>query len=183
MNSVELIGRLVADPKIMIARDTQKKIAKFSLAVKRVEKNGDDVDFINCFTIGKNAENVEKYLKKGSQIGATGQIRTGKYKKNNETRYSFEIFLEKIYFIFNEKNSKVEQNLNSFESKNVSYSPLTDEFCNKSEQQKNFFETENESYQTLTDDFYHKNDAKSDDYLNEFNQFDGIDLSSDDLPF
>ena len=44
MNSVELIGRLVADPKIIIARDTQKKIAKFSLAVKRVEKNGDDVE-------------------------------------------------------------------------------------------------------------------------------------------
>ena len=73
--------------------------------------------------------------------------------------------------------------MNGFESKNVSYSSLTDKFCNKSEQQKNSFELKNESYQALTDDFYHKSDAKSDDYLNEFNQFDGIDLSSDDLPF
>ena len=105
MNSVNLIGRLVADPQVLITRE-DKKIAKFSLAVKRIDRNNaNEVDFINCFTVGKNAENVEKYLKKGSQIGATGQIRTGKYQKNNETRYSFEIFLEKIYFI-SQKNYK-----------------------------------------------------------------------------
>ena len=136
MNSVNLIGRLVADPQVLMTRD-DKKIAKFSLAVKRIDRyNANEVDFINCFTIGKNAENVEKFLRKGSQVGATGQIRTSKYMKNNETRYSFEIFLEKIYFISQKKESM-----------------------------------------TI------KNEVKNDEYFNEFEQYDGIDLSSDDLPF
>ena len=177
MNSVNLIGRLVADPQVLITRD-DKKIAKFSLAVKRIDRNNaNEVDFINCFTVGKNAENVEKYLRKGSQVGATGQIRTNKYQKNNETRYSFEIFLEKIYFISqkneekklkNEKNNSgnnweiiEEENLNNFNQKN---------FRN---------EQKNRNSESVNNNF----NQNEDEYFNEFEQYGGIDLSSDDLPF
>ena len=178
MNSVNLIGRLTADPKIFITKDTGMKMAKFSIAINRIEKNVNEVDFINCFTIGKNAENVEKFLRKGSQIGASGQIRTGKYTKNSETRYSFEIFLEKIYFISTKNESMTTKN-ESMTTKNDLYKSKSELGNNWEIKNSNNFEQKNYRSEQNSNDFNQNND----EYFNEFNQYDGIDLSSDDLPF
>jgi single-strand DNA-binding protein len=65
VNIVILSGRLTADPDIrMGTNDT--KIARYILAVeRRVKKNMErKSDFITCVSLGKNAEFVEKYLKK-----------------------------------------------------------------------------------------------------------------------
>ena len=178
MNSVNLIGRLVADPQVLITRD-DKKIAKFSLAVKRIDRNNaNEVDFINCFTVGKNAENVEKYLKKGSQVGATGQIRTNKYQKNNETRYSFEIFLEKIYFISQKNEEKNLKNDKNYSGNN--WEIIEEEKNLNNFNQKNFRnEQKNKNFESVNNNF----NQNEDEYFNDFEQYDGIDLSSDDLPF
>ena len=65
MNKVILVGRLTRDPEIRAAGTTT--VAKFSLAVdRRFKREGEpDADFFNCTAFGKQAEFVERYLRRG----------------------------------------------------------------------------------------------------------------------
>ena len=83
-----LTGRLTADPKI---NGTDKKTARFTLAVKRNYKNKEgkyDSDFISCVALQSAlVENiVEPYLKQGTLITVTGRIVTGNYTKQDGTK-------------------------------------------------------------------------------------------------
>ena len=67
-NVVVLSGRLTADPEIrMGTNDT--KIARYTLAVDREKRKNTErkADFIPCVALGKNAEFVEKFLKKRNE--------------------------------------------------------------------------------------------------------------------
>lgn len=75
-NVVVLSGRLTADPEIrMGTNDT--KIARYTLAVDREKRKNTErkADFIPCVALGKNAEFVEKFLKKGMKINIRGKCR------------------------------------------------------------------------------------------------------------
>jgi len=92
MNSVTLIGRMVADPEVF---DGTSKAGKeytrttFTLAVNR---EGSEADFIRCVAFGKVASSIGKFMKKGSQIGIQGSIRTGKYtNKEGRTVNTFDV--------------------------------------------------------------------------------------------
>ena len=65
MNKVILIGRLTRDPEIRTAQDGLT-IARYSLAIDRQTKEK-QADFFRCVAFGKNAEFVERYLKKGAK--------------------------------------------------------------------------------------------------------------------
>lgn len=96
MNSVNLTGRLVADPEIRVTQD-QSRIAKIRLAVNR---NSQNTDFINCTGYEKTAELLEKYFHKGDRIGITGSIRSNSYKnKEGKTMSSVEVWIDRLDFI------------------------------------------------------------------------------------
>lgn len=80
MNKVILMGRLTKAPEIKYLQNDNKTVmARYTLAVDR--RYGKDrerkADFISCVTFGKNAEFAESYLKKGTKIVISGNIRTG----------------------------------------------------------------------------------------------------------
>ena len=83
MNSVALLGRLTADPKITYTQAPESRaIARYTLAVDRMRTGPDgkkEADFINCVAFRNVAEFAEKYLHKGSKIAVTGSIQTGSY--------------------------------------------------------------------------------------------------------
>ena len=89
MNKTILMGRLTRDPEVRYSQtDRNMAIAKFSLAVdRRFKKQGDETtaDFFNCTAFGKQAEFVEKYLKKGIKVVVTGRIQNDNY-TNKEGR-------------------------------------------------------------------------------------------------
>ena len=94
MNSVQIIGRLSADPDI---RTTQggKSVANFSLAVKRIGK--DQPDWIDCVAWSNSAEILRKYAKQGDQIGSTGHLQTRTYQdKNGNNRKVTEVIAEAV---------------------------------------------------------------------------------------
>ena len=63
-------------------------VLSFTLAVNRRKKD-DPADFISCKAFGKTAETMANYLRKGSLIGVTGRIQTGKYdNKEGRTIYT-----------------------------------------------------------------------------------------------
>lgn len=105
MNKVIMMGRLARDPEVRYST-SGKTVAKFSLAVNRRFKqdNGPDTDFFNCTTFGKQAEFVEKYLKKGTKIVVSGRIQNDNYTdKNGNQVYSTQIMVEEIEFAESKK--------------------------------------------------------------------------------
>ena len=66
MNSVVLMGRLTRDPEVRYSQGEKPvAYARYTCAVdRRFKREGQpEADFINCVTIGKDAEFVEKYFR------------------------------------------------------------------------------------------------------------------------
>ena len=90
MNRVILMGRLTRDPEVRYSQgENATAIARYTLAVdRRFNRNGDDnnTDFIGCVAFGRQAEFVEKYLRKGVKMLVTGRIQTGSYEGQDGKR-------------------------------------------------------------------------------------------------
>ena len=101
INQVVLIGRLVRDVELR-KTESGKSTVTFSLAVNRMKagESGKDVDFITCVAWNKTAENMEKYLKKGSLIGVEGRIQSRTYKNKQGSTVSVnEVLVNQIHFL------------------------------------------------------------------------------------
>lgn len=112
MNRVCLVGRITSKPEL---RYTTSNIAvtRFSLAVNRTySKEGEQkADFINIQAWRKQAENVCKYLDKGSLVSIEGRIQTGSYEKEDGIKnYTFEVLAESVQFLESKKNAQKNEN-------------------------------------------------------------------------
>ena len=90
VNKVILIGNLGKDPDV---RTTQNgsQVAKFSLATSEKYKNEEKTQWHNITCFGKQAETVQKYLKKGSKIFVDGKLDYQQYEQDGQTKYRTEI--------------------------------------------------------------------------------------------
>lgn len=113
MNRVELIGRLTRDPEL---RYTSNNLAncRFSLAVNRTfqSQSGEQgTDFINIVVWNKQAENVKKYITKGSLVAVTGRIQTGSYEKDGRTIYTTDVVADNVQFLETKAQSASRDNV------------------------------------------------------------------------
>lgn len=95
MNSVNLIGRIVNDLELKHTPNG-KAVLNFSIAVKR---DKDTTDFLDLVAWGTVAENISRYLNKGSQIGVDGSLQTRMYEYNGQKRKTTEVKVDKFDFI------------------------------------------------------------------------------------
>ncbi|MCI2898675.1 single-stranded DNA-binding protein [Staphylococcus hominis] len=109
INRVILVGRLTKDPEY---RQTPSgvSVATFTLAVNRSFTNSQgerEADFINVVVFRKQAENVNKYLSKGSLAGVDGRIQSRSY-ENNEGRRVFvtEVVADNVQFLEPKNNNQ-----------------------------------------------------------------------------
>ncbi|MCD8077996.1 MAG: single-stranded DNA-binding protein [Lachnospiraceae bacterium] len=103
MNKIILMGRLTRDPEIRYSSgENALAIARFSIAVDRRFRRGGDqaeTDFFNCTAFGKQAEFVEKYLKKGTKILLSGRVQNDNYtNREGQKVYSVQVIAEEIEF-------------------------------------------------------------------------------------
>lgn len=113
MNKVILIGRLTRDPEIRTAQDGLT-IARYSLAIDRQTKEK-QADFFRCVTFGKNAEFVERYLKKGTKVAVTGRLQSGSYTDRDGRKvYTVEVVTENHEFV--ESKAEAERNEQQIET-------------------------------------------------------------------
>ena len=101
MNSVILIGRLCRDPELSYTT-TGTAICKFTLAVDRPTRAGEDktADFIRITVFNAQAENSNRYLKKGSKCAVNGRIQTGSYKdRDGKTVSTFDVIANNVEFL------------------------------------------------------------------------------------
>lgn len=100
-NSVRLIGHLGQDPEVK-SFSNGKKLAKFSLAINESYKNNEgekvtDTQWHNVVVWGKQAEIVEKILKKGSEVAIEGKLNNNSYTdKDGIKRYTTEIVMNEF---------------------------------------------------------------------------------------
>ena len=108
MNRVELVGRLTKDPEL---RYTSSNIAsvRFTLAVNRTfqNQNGErETDFISCVAWRNQAENMKKYVTKGSLISVEGRIQTGSYDKDGQKVYTTDVVADSVQFLESKSQSQ-----------------------------------------------------------------------------
>lgn len=90
-------GNLTADVELKnVAND--KVVANFSVAVAR--PHSEETDFFNVEVWGKQAENCDRYLKKGSKVLVVGYIKTRSYEdKDGIKRKVWEVNAEQVEFL------------------------------------------------------------------------------------
>ncbi|MCI2773444.1 single-stranded DNA-binding protein [Staphylococcus petrasii] len=116
INRVILVGRLTKDPEY---RQTPSgvAVATFTLAVNRTfkNKNGErEADFINVVVFRQQAENVNKYLSKGSLAGVDGRIQSRSYEnKEGQRVFVTEVVADSVQFMdskgSNQQNNQSQQ--------------------------------------------------------------------------
>jgi single-strand DNA-binding protein len=95
MNSINLVGRLTADPEL---KQTQsgKSVCSFTLAVSRPRVK-DTTDFINCVVWNQSAEYLTNYGRKGNLVAVTGVLTSRKYDdKDGNHRTAFEVVCDSV---------------------------------------------------------------------------------------
>ena len=176
INQVVLVGRLTRDPEL---RHTQSNIAnlRFTVAVNRqfTNQQGErQADFINCVAWRAQAENMARFLKKGSLIGLTGRIETGSYQnQQGQTVYTTDVIADSVQFLEprSAQDGGGQQNFggnNNFNQNQFSQNSVPP-------QQSNPFPAANGSMVTNP---FPTNNAAPEPTFNST-----IDISDDDLPF
>jgi single-strand DNA-binding protein len=86
LNHVVLIGRLTRDAELKITPNGQA-ICKFSIAVNRRRKNGDqwedEANFFDIVVWGRQGESLSQYLVKGKMVGVDGELRQDRWQQQD----------------------------------------------------------------------------------------------------
>lgn len=102
-NKAIIIGNLTRDPELKVL-PSGVKVCTFGVATNRFwkDKNGvrqEDTQFHNAVVFGTQAENVAKYLKKGSLVLVEGRLQTRSWDTpEGKKQYRTEIVAERVQF-------------------------------------------------------------------------------------
>lgn len=116
INKVILLGNVGKDPDVRYPAQGQV-VATFSLATSdRAYTNAAGVkvpertEWHNIVAWGKNAEVIEKYVKKGTKLYIEGKLRTRTWEdKNAIKRYVTEIYVDTFELLGSKPSETVEQ--------------------------------------------------------------------------
>ena len=106
MNTLHIMGRLTADPEIT-STQSGTTIARYTVAVdRRFAKDGQQkTDFFSCSSFGKQAEFVEKFLKKGVKVVVSGEMRLDTVQKDGKNVTYPKVAVNEIEFAESKKES------------------------------------------------------------------------------
>jgi single-strand DNA-binding protein len=94
INNVVIVGRLTRDAELKYT-NSGFAVCKFSLAVNRRRKNGDqwveEANFFDVVTWGRAAEALNQYLVKGKQVIVQGELRQNRWEQDGQPRSKVEI--------------------------------------------------------------------------------------------
>jgi single-strand DNA-binding protein len=102
LNHVILIGRLTRDAELRYTAGGQA-VCKFSIAVNRRRKNGDqwedEANFFDIVLWGRQGESLNQYLVKGKMIGVEGELRQDRWQQDGQNRSKVEIVANNIQLL------------------------------------------------------------------------------------
>ncbi len=112
-NNVRLIGHLGNDPQVR-KLDGGKTVANFSIATNEIyrDQNGNkqsETTWHRLVAWGKQAEIIERYVKKGSEIAIDGKLANRSYEdKKGEKQYVTEVVVNSVLLLDKAKNESLE---------------------------------------------------------------------------
>lgn len=112
LNRVVLIGRLTKNPELRYASNNTP-VVNFTVAADRPFLNQNKergADFINCIAWRNQAENMSKYLSKGSLVAVEGRIQTGSYEKDGKKVYTTDVVADTVKFLDSKKSNESRTN-------------------------------------------------------------------------
>ena len=102
INSVVLVGRLTRDAELKYTAGGQA-VCKFSMAVNRRRKNGDqwedEANFFDIVLWGRQGEALNQYLLKGKSVGIQGELRQDRWQQDGQNRSKIEIVASNIQLL------------------------------------------------------------------------------------
>ena len=102
INKVFLVGRLTRDAELKYT-NTGTAVSKFSLAVNRSKRSGDqwseEANFFDLTLWGKQAEAVNQYLTKGKQVAIEGELRQNRWEQDGQKRSKVEIHVNHLQLL------------------------------------------------------------------------------------
>lgn len=128
MNTVVLIGRLTADPKLEKTRNDVDRCT-FTLAVQR-RGSKDEADFMPIVVWRGAARSCSQYLNKGSKVCVRGSLHINRYADENGDNKTYAIVnAEEVVFLqtkpaTEQSNSTEPFNVNSLEEIDDSEMPF-----------------------------------------------------------
>lgn len=125
INRVVLVGRLTKDVELR-RTPSNVPVVNFTLAVDNLSFGKDktsSASFISCVAWNGTAEIIEKYCKKGSQLGVDGRLQTRTYDKKDGTKaFVTEVIVDNITLLGSKSTSN-----NSSNSDSSNFMPNDDE--------------------------------------------------------
>lgn len=103
VNSCTFIGNVGKDPETRFIPNGNA-VTNFSIAVgkKYKDKNGnpqEHTEWVRIVAFGRLGEICGEYLQKGAQVYICGEMKTNKWEKDGQTRYSTEIIANEVQFL------------------------------------------------------------------------------------
>lgn len=104
LNECNFIGHLGRDPEVKYL-PSGDAVANFSIACTEKWKDKDSgeqkeaTEWVRCVTFGRKAEIAGEYLAKGSQVFVSCRVRTRKYEKDGQERYSTEFVVDRLILL------------------------------------------------------------------------------------
>jgi single-strand DNA-binding protein len=102
INNVVLVGRLTRDPELRTT-NSGTSVCSFTVAVDNRQKNPDgtkSASFIPCTAFQQSADNMSKFLKKGSLVGIVGRLNQRSYlNKDNVKVTVIEVLCDSVQFL------------------------------------------------------------------------------------
>ena len=120
INKVILVGRIGSNPEGKYT-PSGISIANYSIATNEIKANSDGnktdhTEWHNIVSIGKQADFITEYVKKGQLICIEGKLRTNKWEdKNKVTHYKTEILTDSVTPLEWKDDSKKESKPNENE--------------------------------------------------------------------
>ncbi|MDR2731360.1 MAG: single-stranded DNA-binding protein [Treponema sp.] len=102
LNHVVLIGRLTREAELKYTAGGQA-VCKFSIAVNRRKKNGDqwedEANFFDIVVWGRQGESLHPYLVKGKMVGVDGELRQDRWQQDGQNRSKVEIIASNLQLL------------------------------------------------------------------------------------
>jgi len=102
LNHVVLIGRLTRDAELKSIASGQA-VCKFSIAVNRRRKNGDqwedEANFFDIVVWGRQGESLHQYLVKGKMVAVDGELRQDRWQQDGQNRSKVEIVANNLQLL------------------------------------------------------------------------------------
>ena len=102
INRVVLVGRLTRDPELR-RTNSGTSVCSFTVAVDNRTKNPDgskSASFIPCTVFQQTADNMTKFLRKGSLVGIEGRLNQRSFTRQDGTKGSaIEVLCDSVQFL------------------------------------------------------------------------------------